>query len=54
MQPCYRSLEYTPADIPIANRFASELLCLPVFPELSDAEVAYVARSIREFFETHP
>ena len=52
MQPCYRSLEYTPADIPVADRFAGELLCLPVFPELTDSEVTYVSQSIREFFET--
>jgi len=51
MQPCYRYLEYTPDDIPVAMQYANELLCLPIFPELTDDEVAYIASTIREFFE---
>lgn len=51
MQPCYRYLEYDPADIPIASQYAKELLCLPMFPELRDDEVEIVAAAIAEFFE---
>lgn len=51
MQPCYQYLEYTREDIPIASQYAGELLCLPVFPELSDDEIHYIAKTIREFFE---
>jgi dTDP-4-amino-4,6-dideoxygalactose transaminase len=51
MQPCYHYLEYVREDIPVASRCADELLCLPVFPELTDAEVQTIAAKIREFFE---
>jgi dTDP-4-amino-4,6-dideoxygalactose transaminase len=51
MQPCYQYLEYSEEDVPISARFARQLLCLPVFPELSNDEVEYVAATIREFFE---
>jgi dTDP-4-amino-4,6-dideoxygalactose transaminase len=51
MQPCYRYLEYSRKDIPVASRCAGELLCLPVFPELTGAEVQTIAAKIREFFE---
>jgi dTDP-4-amino-4,6-dideoxygalactose transaminase len=54
MQPCYLNLEYTSNDIPVADQYARELLCLPVFPELSDAEVTTVAGAIREFYKTKP
>jgi len=49
MQPCYRYLGYKEADIPVAAKQANELLCLPIFPELTEEEVSYVAASIREF-----
>jgi dTDP-4-amino-4,6-dideoxygalactose transaminase len=33
----------------VAERAARECLSLPVFPELTDEQVAYVAAAIREF-----
>jgi dTDP-4-amino-4,6-dideoxygalactose transaminase len=51
MQPCYRYLEYVRQDIPVASRYADELLCLPVFPELTDEEVRTIAAKTRLFFE---
>lgn len=51
MQPCYRYLEYSPGDIPVAIKSADELLCLPMFPELTDEEIETVTTAIREFYE---
>jgi dTDP-4-amino-4,6-dideoxygalactose transaminase len=51
MQPCYRYLEYRPDDIPSAVKCANELLCLPIFPELTDEEVRYIASAIQEFYK---
>jgi len=51
MQPCYQSLEYEDADIPVAARLAKEILSLPMFPELTDDEIEFVGASVREFFE---
>lgn len=51
MQPCYHYLEYQPDDIPLSTRYSKELLCLPMFPELTEDEVSRVAEAIREFFK---
>jgi dTDP-4-amino-4,6-dideoxygalactose transaminase len=51
MQPCYRSLDYQDEDIPVAAKLSRELLCLPMFPELSEMEVSTVASGVRKFFE---
>ncbi|MEJ2708118.1 MAG: DegT/DnrJ/EryC1/StrS family aminotransferase [Anaerolineales bacterium] len=51
MQPCYRYLEYQEADIPISSKYARQLLCLPMFPELRDDEIERVSQAIHQFFE---
>lgn len=47
----YRYLGYKSEDFPIANRYAGEILSLPMFPEMTDEQVAYVCdvlmRSVR-------
>jgi dTDP-4-amino-4,6-dideoxygalactose transaminase len=51
--PLYQAYDYlghTAADFPVATRHANEILSLPIYPELSDAEVAEVVDSIRAFF----
>jgi dTDP-4-amino-4,6-dideoxygalactose transaminase len=39
LQPMYRDLEYRAGDFPEAERAAREVLCLPIYPELTDAQV---------------
>lgn len=46
----YLHLQHTAVDFPITHRLQDELLSLPVYPELTDAEVTYVATSIRNYF----
>ena len=46
----YARLGHTPADFPVAHRCQSEILSLPMYPELSDPQMEYVAESIREFY----
>ena len=36
-------------DAPVAERAAASVLCLPMFPELSDAEVDEVCEAIRGY-----
>jgi dTDP-4-amino-4,6-dideoxygalactose transaminase len=50
MQPSYHYLEYTPEDIPVAVKLADQLLCLPVFPELTGQEVETVSAAIHNFY----
>ncbi len=51
LQPCYRYLEYSEEDLPVSVKYANELLCLPVFPELRADEVAHISKIIHQFFE---
>jgi dTDP-4-amino-4,6-dideoxygalactose transaminase len=46
----YQDLGYRRGDFPVAEQQADEILSLPIFPELTDAQVDYVAKSVREFF----
>ena len=49
LQKCFSHLGYQPGDFPVAERAARECLSLPIYPELTDAQIEHVARSIREF-----
>ena len=48
LQQAYRSLGYERGAFPIAERCASEFLSLPMFPELTSAQVEVVAQSVKE------
>jgi dTDP-4-amino-4,6-dideoxygalactose transaminase len=50
LQECFRSLGYARGDFPVAERLASEVLSLPIYPELGEARIRHVARSIRDFY----
>jgi dTDP-4-amino-4,6-dideoxygalactose transaminase len=48
--PAYSRLGVTEELIPRAARTQRRILSLPIYPELTDAMVAYVVSGIREFF----
>jgi dTDP-4-amino-4,6-dideoxygalactose transaminase len=48
-QPAYRHLGYPPGAFPEAERACREILSLPLYPELTDAEVRAVAAAIAAF-----
>jgi len=50
LQKCYASLGYKAGDFPIAEKAARECLSLPIYPELTEAQIQRVAEVIREFF----
>ncbi len=47
LQPAYAELGYGPGSFPVAERTAGRLLSLPVYPEMSDEQVTYVAATMR-------
>jgi dTDP-4-amino-4,6-dideoxygalactose transaminase len=47
LQPVYQGLA-APGSLPITERLAHEVLSLPIYPELTDAEVDAVAAAVRE------
>jgi dTDP-4-amino-4,6-dideoxygalactose transaminase len=48
LQEAYRSLGYAQGAFPVAERCATELVSLPMFPELTTAQIATVAQHVRE------
>lgn len=48
--PAYRHLGHDPADFPVAARLQHRILSLPIYPEISAAQVDHVVDSVRAFF----
>jgi dTDP-4-amino-4,6-dideoxygalactose transaminase len=48
--PAYAYLAHKPEDFPDAYANQSQILSLPIFPEMSDAQVQHVVESIQGFF----
>jgi dTDP-4-amino-4,6-dideoxygalactose transaminase len=47
LQEAYRGLGYREGAFPVAERVASELLSLPMYPELTRTQISLVARCVR-------
>ncbi|HHB81548.1 MAG TPA: DegT/DnrJ/EryC1/StrS family aminotransferase, partial [Aliiroseovarius sp.] len=47
--PCYAHMGHAPEAFPVAQRLAEEGLALPIFAEMSEAQVATVAKAVRGF-----
>ncbi|MFM8457415.1 MAG: DegT/DnrJ/EryC1/StrS family aminotransferase [Chthoniobacterales bacterium] len=48
--PAYDYLGHKPEDFPVAHANQSRILSLPIFPEMSEEQVSYVAEKIGEFY----
>lgn len=53
LQPAYAELGYRRGDFPVTEAYAEEIVSLPIFPELDDEKVAYVAEAVRAFVLAH-
>ena len=50
LQPCFRHLAYRTGDFPVSETLSREILALPVYPELSEQNIAYVASLVHTFY----
>ena len=48
-QACYADLQHTPQDFPVTSSYQPEILSLPMYAELTEPQVAYVAQTITDF-----
>ena len=51
LQKCYAFLGYRPGDFPVAEKAARECLSLPIYPELTEAQIQRVTQVIKNFFK---
>ena len=51
LQPAYADLGYRAGDFPVAERVAAHTLSLPMFPELSEAQIGQVVERLRQAIE---
>ena len=52
LQEAYSNLGYEVGSLPVAEQVAKEFVSLPMFPELSPAQVGTVAESVKEVLST--
>ncbi len=52
LQDCFRHLGHKHCDFPETEKLAESGLSLPMFPELSEEQIEYVASTIIKFFRT--
>lgn len=50
LQPCFAGLGYRSGDFPISEKASTEVLALPVNPEVSPDDIEYVSGVIRSFY----
>jgi len=50
LQDCFAVLGYKNGDFPAAEQAALHTVALPIYPELSEAQIEYVVEKIKEFY----
>jgi dTDP-4-amino-4,6-dideoxygalactose transaminase len=47
---CFADLGYRPGELPVAEQAADEVLALPIFPEMTNAQQDEVVDAVRDYF----
>jgi dTDP-4-amino-4,6-dideoxygalactose transaminase len=50
LQPAFHDLGYRAGRFPTAEALATQTLCLPIRPDLTENEISYVCDTVTEFF----
>jgi dTDP-4-amino-4,6-dideoxygalactose transaminase len=51
LQNCYRDLGYQKRSFPLSERAAEEVMSIPIYAELTEAQQVYVVEMIAEFYK---
>ena len=51
LQDAAKDLGYKPGDFPRGEEYAKTMISLPIYPELSDIQVAYIVQAVKKKFE---
>jgi dTDP-4-amino-4,6-dideoxygalactose transaminase len=49
LQKVYVDLGYREGDFPVSEAISRKILPLPIYPELSDEQAAYIVKTLREY-----
>jgi len=49
LQKAYENLDYKKGDFPVTERVAAEIVSLPMFPQMTNAQLNEVAKKVKEF-----
>ncbi len=47
---CYKYLNLTQGDYPVATANETKIISLPIYPELTDDSIAYIVKMIKQFY----
>lgn len=50
LQKCFKDLGYRKGDFPVSEKAAKEVLALPIYPELKEAQIRHVVSAIATFY----
>lgn len=48
LQPVYQSLGYGPGSLPVTEAVAERIFTLPIYPQLTEAQIEWVAQALRD------
>lgn len=49
LQQAYEALGHKQGDFPVTERYATQALSLPIYAELTDEQIRYIAEAVRDF-----
>ena len=52
LQNAYKNFNLLNGNYPVTEKVSNEILSLPMFPELTEQQILYVAEKIKDFFST--